>query len=187
MTAAELSGWFPSPGSIDAIHPKTPPRRWVVVVWPDRASILGRLGRTFGQSSWVEVVVDRRRAERRQRSRSPALERRLADRRGSVAKGGIPGFRLAYRGDGFDVYEATSFLSTHCGECGVTVIFEMPRFGEPPARLELEVIHEQTEAQHAPGRARHLVEIQSFGATGRPLLAARQLARTRYPWTEPSA
>jgi len=127
--------------------------------------------------------VDRRRGERRQRHRSPAVERRLADRRRSVAKGGTPDYRLAYRGDGFDVYEATSFLSTQCGECGITVVFEMPRFGEPPARLELRVIHEEAESQPQPLRARHLVEIQTFGVTGRPLLAARHLARTPYPET----
>jgi hypothetical protein len=51
----------------------------------------------------------------------------------------------------------------------------MPRFSEPPVRLDLTVVHEPVQ----PDRARHVVELQSFSATGRVLLASRLFARTR--------
>jgi hypothetical protein len=38
------------------------------------------------------------------------------------------------------------------------VSVEMPRFAEPPVRLELTVVHEAIQ----PDRARHVVELQSF-------------------------
>jgi hypothetical protein len=50
----------------------------------------------------------------------------------------------------------------------------MPRFTEPPVRLDLTVVHETI----APNRTRHAIEVQSFSATGRVLLASRLLART---------
>jgi hypothetical protein len=46
---------------------------------------------------------------------------------------------------------------------------EIPRFTEPPARLELTVVHEAI----PPNRTRHVVEMQSFSVTGRVLLASR--------------
>jgi hypothetical protein len=51
---------------------------------------------------------------------------------------------------------------------------ELPRFAEPPVRLELVVHHEKT-----PTAARHVVEVQSFSPTGRVLLATRLAGRTR--------
>ena len=51
----------------------------------------------------------------------------------------------------------------------------MPRFAEPPARLELVVVHEIIQ----PDRARHVVELQTRSATGRVLLASRLFVRTR--------
>ena len=186
MAVRDLSRAILSSGTTDTRLRETLRRRWVVVVWPDRAPLLARLSPAFGQSAWVEVLVDRRHADRRQERRTHGDEQRLVDRRSAVVTGGTPNYRVAYRGDGFDVYEATSFVSMPCGECGIPGVFEMPRFGEPPARLDLQVIHEAAEPKPQPGRARHLVEIQSLGATGRPLLAARHLARTRSPWAEPS-
>jgi hypothetical protein len=55
------------------------------------------------------------------------------------------------------------------------VSVEMPRFAEPPVRLELTVVHEPVQ----PDRARHVVELQSFSATGRLLLTSRLFVRTR--------
>jgi hypothetical protein len=48
---------------------------------------------------------------------------------------------------------------------------EIPRFTEPPARLELTVVHEVIQ----PNRTRHVVEMQSFSATGRVVLASRMV------------
>lgn len=87
----------------------------------------------------------------------------------------VPDFRLAHRGDGFDVYEATGPESQRCPQCGAMVSVEMPRFTEPPARLELTVLHEAV----PPDRARHVVEVQSFTATGRVLMASRLFVRHR--------
>jgi hypothetical protein len=58
--------------------------------------------------------------------------------------------------------------------CGATVSVDLPRFAEPPVRLELNVLHERV----PPDRARHVVELQSLSATGRVLLATRLFART---------
>ena len=54
------------------------------------------------------------------------------------------------------------------------VSIEMPRFAEPPVRLELTVVHETIQRE----RARHVIELQSFSATGRVLLASRMFVRT---------
>ena len=90
-----------------------------------------------------------------------------------------PPFRLAHRADGFEAYEATGPVPGRCPECGAMVSVELPRFAEPPVHLDLTVIHEPIQ----PGRARHMVDVQSFSATGRALLASRLLVRTR---TEPA-
>jgi hypothetical protein len=55
------------------------------------------------------------------------------------------------------------------------VSIELPRFVEPPFRLDLVVVHEPIQ----PGRARHVVDVQSFSATGRVLLASRLFVWTR--------
>jgi hypothetical protein len=87
----------------------------------------------------------------------------------------VPAFRLAHRGAGFEVLEATGPETGQCPQCGAMVSVEMPRFAEPPARLELAVVHEIIQAD----RARHVVELQTLSATGRVLLASRLFVRTR--------
>jgi hypothetical protein len=160
----------------------TPERpRWVIVAQVNRAEVYPALRRNFAGSAWVEVVLDRRRGERRQGTRPPAEERRLAGRRSADQDPAqTPAFRLAHRGDGFEAYEATAPVPGRCPECGAMVSVEMPRFAEPPVRLEFTVVHETIQRE----RARHVVELQSFSATGRVLLASRMFARTR---TEPEA
>jgi hypothetical protein len=156
------------------------PSRWIVVVHSDRTRLLESLLGKFSDRAWVEVLVDRRRGERRRREVPFEGDQRLGDRRG------VPGdasrtslYRLACRGDGFDVYEATGPAPTRCPDCGATVTFEMPRFVEPPVRLDLRVTHESVETRSASDRARHLVELQSFAAGGRPLVATLSVARSR--------
>jgi hypothetical protein len=159
----------------------TPERsRWVLVVRVDRPEVVPALRRTFAKSAWVDVVVDRRRSERRQGTARVAGERRVAGRRGGDRDPAqTPPFRLAHRADGFEAYEATGPVPGRCPECGATVSIELPRFGEPPVHLDLAVVHEPIQ----PGRGRHMVDLQSFSATGRVLLASRLLVRTR---TEPA-
>jgi hypothetical protein len=155
----------------------TPARsRWVIVVPVGRAETYAALHRRFGRSPWIEVVIDRRRGERRHDQSEAHLERRTTQRRGAVRDdpAGTTRFRLAYQVDGCDVYEATTPESGSCPECGVPVTFELPRFAEPPVRLELVIRHEST-----PTGSRHVGELQSFSPTGRVLLSTWLVGRTR--------
>ena len=148
--------------------------RWVVVVKMNRPEVFTSLRRTFAQSPWVEVVVDRRRGERRQGPTGAPAERRRGGRRASDPAP-APAFRRAHRADDFEVYEATTPLPGRCPDCGATLSVEIPRFAEPPVRLELAVVHEAIGA----GQSRHAVELQSLSPTGRVLLATRLFARTQ--------
>lgn len=148
--------------------------RWVVVVKMNRPEVFASLRRNFAQSAWVEVVVDRRRGERRQASGGASVERRRGGRRNTERDPTqAPAFRRCHRGDDFDVYEAMAPLPGRCPECGVLLTVELPRFVEPPVRLELAVVHEGS----TPDKIRHVVELQSLSPTGRVLLATRLFAR----------
>ena len=85
----------------------------------------------------------------------------------------VPDYRLAHRGDGHEIFESNSLAGARCPDCASTVRFEMPRFAEPPAHLELAVVHEAGQ----PYRPRHYVELQSFTSTGRPIVASRVAGR----------
>jgi len=151
-----------------------------MVVPVGRPDTYAALRRRFARSPWVDVVMDRRRGERRQDTEpTPPVERRVAKRRKTADSvpasdsAAAPAFRLAHRGDDWEVYEATGPESGPCPECRVLVSVELPRFVDPPVRLELVVRHEAT-----PAAARHVVELQSFSPTGRVLLAIRLAGRT---------
>ena len=156
----------------------TAPARWLVVTSPDRPGLQDELAWRYRGAPWVEVLADRRRGERRQVQAPCQADLRLGDRRITPGdKTRTPAYRLTREGDGFAVYEATGFAPARCPDCGATVMFEMPRSGEPPSRLELHVVHEgaKTEPQT---RARHAVELLLYGSGGRPLMASRCRART---------
>jgi hypothetical protein len=157
----------------------TPARsRWVIVVPVGRPDTYASLRRSFARSPWVDVVMDRRRGERRGEGGSPAVDRRTAGRRKATPELlAEPAFRLASRTEGCEVYESTAPESGRCPDCGALVSVELPRFSEPPVRLELVVRHEPT-----AGTVRHVVELQSFSPIGRVLMATRLAGRTR---TEP--
>jgi hypothetical protein len=165
----------------------TPARsRWVIVVPVGRADTYAALRRRFGRSPWVDVLMDRRRGERRHGTAGlPTVERRRTPRRKPAGRPAPPGdslFRLAHQLDGCDVYEATSPECGSCPDCGVLVSLELPRFAEPPVRLELVLLHEPT----AHG-VRHVGELQSLSATGRLLLSSRLVGRVGYPHANGSA
>jgi hypothetical protein len=86
-----------------------------------------------------------------------------------------PRFGWPIEPTGLETYEATGPVPGRCPECGATVSIELPRFGEPPVQLDLAVVHEPVQS----GRGRHMVDVQSFSATGRVLLASRLLVQTR--------
>jgi len=144
---------------------------WIMVVRSDRSTLCARLRHTFAGAGWVEVVLDRRREEQRQHTVLTEVDRHLADRRATGGERMETTYRLANRGDGFEVCEAVGMVPVRCPDCGVTVWFEMPRFAAPPSRLELDVLHER------PKYARHVVELAAFTACGRPLLTSRTWAR----------
>jgi hypothetical protein len=157
------------------MSPDTATPRWVVVVCPDRPEVLEKLSRTFQCATWVNVLSDRRQGQRRKRQALVGSELRASDRRATHDdRTEQPAYRLTRRGEGFDVYEATGFAPARCEECGATVMFEMPRSTEPPARLDLHVVHD-----HEPRpRPRHAVELLLYAPSGRPLVAWRCSART---------
>jgi hypothetical protein len=157
----------------------TPERsRWVIVVPVGRSDTYVALRRSFARSPWVDVVMDRRRGERRRQESGPEplIERRTTPRRKGAARDPAPdsAFRLAHQMDGCEVYESTAPESGHCPECRALISAELPRFTEPPMRLDLVVQHESI-----PGGARHVMELQSFSPTGRVLLATRLTGHAR--------
>jgi hypothetical protein len=157
------------------MSPDTATPRWLVVVCHDRPEVLEKLSRTFQHATWVSVLADRRQGQRRKRQALMGPELRLSDRRATPGdQTQEPAYRLTRRGEGFDVYEATGFAPARCEECGATVMFEMPRSTEPPARLDLHVVHDQ---EPRP-RPRHAVELLLYAPSGRPLVAWRCSART---------
>lgn len=157
----------------------TPARaRWVIVVPLDRPDTYAAFRSRYARSPWVDVVVDRRRGVE---TGVPPTERRTATRRrpSERAPGANPDpvFRLAHQIDGCEVYEFTGPESGPCPTCAAAVSVELPRFVEPPVRIELTVGHEPAPAER--DGARHVVELRSFSPTGRVLLATQLAGRTR--------
>jgi hypothetical protein len=150
---------------------------WVVIVHEENPEVAARLRQTYRTLSLVEIVLDRRQRERR---RAPSLlgsERRGRDRRRATAsRPQVTGasHRLVQRTAAYDVYEAESVVHAECPRCDAHLEVEMPRFGELPARIDLDVFHTLS---HAHG-VKHFVEAQAFRATGRSILACRLLARS---------
>jgi len=157
---------------------ETAPPRWIIVAHPDRPGFLDELAWRYRQAPWVEVLADRRRGERRRQQELRGADLRLRERRGVQGDPTrMPAYRLVRQGEGFAVYEATGSAPARCEECGAAVTFEMPRSGEPPARLDVRVVHELISPNSQ--RARHAVELLLSGPGGRQLLASRIHARTR--------
>lgn len=153
--------------------------RWVMVVPMHLPDTYTALRRRFARSPWVNVVIDRRRGERRpDLGGAPTVDRRQTTRRGAQCDPSTEsGFLLAHHVDGSDVYESQAPESGHCPQCRALVSVDLPRFGNPPVRLELIIRHESTSTE--PGAVRHIVELQSFSATGRVLVATRFAGRDR--------
>jgi hypothetical protein len=136
----------------------------------------------------VDILYDRRRAERRRSGRSVTADRRRGSRRQNDArKNGLaapPGrYRVVERGNGYEVLEAEARVRAECPECQALIEFEMPRFGELPARLDLEVVH----GASGGSRLQHVVEARAYRPSGRPFLACRMVARRRLPDPVPAS
>jgi hypothetical protein len=153
--------------------------RWVIVVRTDRPAVYSRLRRNYAGSAWVDVVMDRRGIVMDRRSGSspghshtPAVERRGGlPRRWNTSP--HPAFRRTYQGEDYQVYEATAPLAGHCPQCRLVLTVELPNFAEPPARLDLTVVHEII----PPATVRHVVDVQSLSATGQVLFTSQLRAR----------
>jgi len=160
-----------------------------VVVRTEREELFARFRRSFARMPLVEVLHDRRRGERRRASASAAPDRRRGDRRQSDARkaGSLlespSGYRVVERGDGYQVLEAEARARAECPECEAALEFEMPRFGELPARLDLEVVH----GGNGGSRLQHVVEARAYRPSGRPFLACRMVARRRPPDPVPAS
>ena len=147
---------------------------WVVVVHQDERDVYSRLRRAYDGLALVQVLLDRRDGQRRRAAEGPAGERRQADRRRSTLPRAVSAsHRLVQRTETHDVFEAASHAVASCPRCRARVEFELPRFGELPARLNLSVFHLPSESH----RVKHFVEADAFRATGRSILACRLLAR----------
>ena len=156
-----------------------PTTRWLIVLQSHQRGLYEVLRRSLKEESPVTVIYDRRERERRRGSDSPRSDRRRTDRRQRRPSGWL------YEAEILRIIETDAsrakpspargpaergLASRSCPECGTEVEFEMPRFPQPPARLEVETLHS--------GR-QHFVEIHAFTATGRPLLSQRNQAWRR--------
>ncbi len=154
--------------------------RWLIVVRRERSELHAKLCRDFGRAAWVAVILDRRRGERRQPTAPPPeLDWRQADRRRAPGERSLRAYRLAHEGEDFVVHEATSPLTARCTDCGLRMECEMPQFGEPPARLQVDVVHQPSPTTSGSQEVRHIVELEAFAPTGRRLMAVRIRAQPR--------
>jgi hypothetical protein len=141
--------------------------RWLIVVQPHRRELYEVLRRSLKEEGPVMVIYDRRVRERRRGSLSSGADRRRTDRRQRRPSGVLYEceiLKFEEKGPARAAPPASPPAARVCPECGLEVEFEMPRFPQPPARLEIETLH---------AGAQHLIEIHAFTATGRPLLSQR--------------
>ena len=151
------------------------PPRWTIVVRANDATLYARMRQRFPTAPWLAVILDRRRSDRRHAAEPPPVERRLAQRRAGQLDPSLPRtHRVSHQQPGVAVYELMDLeAATDCPTCWATVWFEMPRFSEPPRRLQLQVEHEDVAARYS----RPFVDIDAFGAAGQSLVSFRAMAR----------
>jgi hypothetical protein len=155
--------------------------RWFLVLKPEQHELFDLLRERLHGSA-VEVIIERRRRERRRGSLGPGMDRRVTDRRrqrpiAHMAAAAVPEeapapvAKAPARVEGARPRDDT--LAQRCPTCAEAVILEMPRFPHPPARVEMEV-------GHLTGNGRdghHYVELAAFTVSGRLILSQRVPAR----------
>jgi hypothetical protein len=123
------------------------------------------------------VFADRRRAERRQEELPGSPDRRQAERRRLLPPrfGGWRrdlGYQMLFGADAFRRPPVPDYAFSFCGDCQRPLDFSMPRFVEPPARVDMQARHLLAGAE-----VRHVVDLEASLASGQTLLAASVDAR----------
>jgi hypothetical protein len=158
------------------------PLKWLIVVQPGQRDLYDVLRASLKEESPVAVIYERRIRERRRGSDSPRGDRRRSDRRQRRPSGWLYECEVLRVAEPAATADARPSApppairpSQSCPTCGIELEFEVPRFPQPPARLQIEAIHV---GDRGTG-AQHYVEIHAFTATGRPLLSQRNQAWRR--------
>jgi len=155
--------------------------RWLLVVKPDQRELFEILRRRL-DGSGVEILIERRRRERRRGSLGPTMDRRATERRRQRPIGLLSA--AASQEAAAPAPAGTSPLAatarpqnaavTHpCPTCAAPVELELPRFPHPPARVEMEVAHITGNGRDG----QHYAEIAAFTVSGRLILSQRVPAR----------
>ena len=154
--------------------------RWLFIVHPGETALYQHLATRL--AGVARVVLDQRRGDRRRGRASVGSDRRRGDRRRLLPAGvtlarGL-GYHLVYHSTQVDVYEVESpSVPAVCPECGMVLAFDMPRFAQPPAHVELVVHHTRGWETVA-----HAVEVHATGTSGQALLSCQLEARP-YTWS----
>ncbi|HEV8309975.1 MAG TPA: hypothetical protein VGW35_20110 [Methylomirabilota bacterium] len=88
-----------------------PRPRWLFIVRQDQRRLYDHLRQAFEGIDLIEVILDRRRVERRQEMQPVDVDRRRKERRAPLSAAeqelwGIAGFRLVYRTEDLTIYES---------------------------------------------------------------------------------
>ena len=143
--------------------------KWLILVDRQHPDLYEVLRRALREEPSVKVAW-----ERRARSSPPragtAPERRRAPQ--GVAAGLVAVARPPDAGAAAPPRrESPGHGTLECPECGVTCAYEPPTFPQPPARLDVTIVHGSGQ--------QHTVELQAFTATGRLLMSHRARANPR--------
>jgi hypothetical protein len=159
--------------------------RWFLIIKPEQRELYELLAERL-RGSGIEVVVERRRRERRRGSLGPGMDRRVTDRRRQraiahmaaaappAADSPMPATAPVRAEPGRPMRDA---IAQQCPTCAEAIELELPRFPHPPARVEMEVGHPTGETRDG----RHYVEIAAFTVSGRLILSQRVPARRSAP------
>jgi hypothetical protein len=156
------------------------PPRLLIVIQHHQREIFEFLRQSFKDDAPVTLIYERRVSERRRGGGAQRSDRRRTDRRQRRPTAWLyDGVILGVEQRDSSIPESpapprdSTVSVAACPECAAVIEFELPRFPQPPARLESEVIH----TQQSESLAQHYVEIHAFTASGRPLLSHRVHAK----------
>jgi hypothetical protein len=140
--------------------------RWLIVVEREQRELYELLRKSLRPDAPFDVVLDRRQGEQRSEAADGSQDRRRSNG-AERAPIGLLFLRVSLAGP-----VGATTLTRPCPDCDLMPAFEMPRFPQPPARLEAEVVHT------GPARDQHYADIYAFTVSGRSLLVQRVRAAT---------